>query len=314
MKKVLVIGGSYFAGRVFVEELAKEKDVEIHVFNRGRVPLRMAGVNEIVGDREDVAQIKRGIPGQEWDAVVDFCGYEPLQIRKMIGNVPGKIKQYIYISTTTVYEKSANFPVAEDAPKLSGPQRELGAAADYGYDKWRSECALREECERSAIAYTCLRPAIIYGYYNYAPRETYFFDLLRKREPIVIPDNEPALFSFIWVVDMARMIIGCIGESRAYNQAFNLASDELVSYPRIVEVLGEITGKNLEPVRMPVAEIERARIPLPFPLDEHLVYSGAKIQRLLNFGYTPFKIGMRGALKYYLTLQKQRQALLASQT
>jgi len=308
MKKVLVIGGSYFAGRVFVEELVKGEDVEIHVFNRGRSPLRMARVNEIVGDREDVSQIKQGIPAEDWDAVIDFCGYEPSHIEKMVGNVPGKIRQYIYISTTTVYEKSWNLPIVEDAPKLSGPQSGLGVAGDYGYDKWRSECTLREACEPRGIAHTCLRPAIIYGYYNYAPRETYFFDLLRKREPIVIPENGLSLFNFIWVVDMARMIIGCIGEERAYDQAFNLASDELVSYPGIVEALGKITGKKIEPVLMPVAEIERARIPLPFPLDEHLIYSGAKIQRLLNIDYTPFKTGMREALKYYLAVQKKCQA------
>ena len=305
MKKVLVIGGSYFAGRVFVEELRKKKDVEIHIFNRGHLRLGFDGVTEHRGDREDAAQIRSAIPEQDWDAVVDFCGYNPSHIEKMIANVPGKINQYIFISTTTVCQNSWELPIQEDAPKLSGPQPEMGSMANYGYDKWLAECALRQAGVRGGIAYTVLRPAIIYGFYNYAPRERYFFDLLREGKPLVIPQGGLALFSFIWVVDMAQLLIRCIGEEKVYNQDFNLSSDELVSYPRIVEVLEEITGKKIDVVYKSVDYINKEQIPLPFPLDEHLVYSGSKLQRLFNFDYTPFKTGMREAFEYYQMVQKK---------
>ncbi|MFZ3207415.1 MAG: NAD-dependent epimerase/dehydratase family protein [Geobacteraceae bacterium] len=307
MKKVLVIGGSYFAGRVFVEELVKEKDVDVHVFNRGRLKLGFGGVTEHRGDREDAAQIRSAIPEEEWNAVVDFCGYNPSHIETMLENLPGKIKQYIFISTTTIYQNSTDLPIREDAPKLPGPQPELGPLANYGYDKWRTECALQQICERKGIIHTILRPAIIYGFYNYAPREKYFFDLLREGKPFVIPEGGLSLFTFIWVVDMALMIIRCIGEEKSYNQAFNLSSDELVSYPRIVTVLEELTGKKIDVVRKSVDEINREQIPLPFPLDEHLIYSGSKLRRLLDFDYTPFKTGMREAFEYYQMVQKKRQ-------
>ncbi|MFA4910212.1 MAG: hypothetical protein WC649_04135 [Desulfobacteria bacterium] len=54
MKNILIIGGSYFVGRVFVEELVKEAGYSIYVVNRGNVPLNMEGVHEIVCDRNDV--------------------------------------------------------------------------------------------------------------------------------------------------------------------------------------------------------------------------------------------------------------------
>ena len=307
MKKILVIGGSYFAGRVFVEELIKTEDVAVHVFNRGRIQLGINGVAEHHGDREDAGQIHCAIPGEEWDAVVDFCAYTHSHVKLLLDSLQGKTKQYIFISTTTIYQNSWNLPIREDAPKVSGPQPELGPHASYGYDKWRAEHAVRQACARAGMSFTILRPAIIYGFYNYAPREQYFFDLLQRGEAVVIPDSRLALFSFIWVVDMARMIIRCIGEEKACNQEFNLASDELISYPRIVEVLEEITGKKIPVVRKPVAEINRERIPLPFPMDEHLVYSGAKLQRLLDFDYTPFAAGMRQTFNYYLMVLKKRQ-------
>ncbi|MBI5920511.1 MAG: NAD-dependent epimerase/dehydratase family protein [Betaproteobacteria bacterium] len=311
MKNILIIGGSYFAGRVLVEELAKDSDFAVHVFNRGRRTLSIAGVTELIGDREQAKQICHAIPDKEWDAVIDFCAYTPAHIKGILDNLPGKIGQYIFISTTSVYQKSWGLPIAEDAPLLAGPQPELGSYADYGYDKVRAESTLRQMCDSSATPYTILRPTIIYGYYNYAPRETYFFDLLRNHKPIVIPQHDLALFSFIWVVDMAQMIMRCINDPRTYKATFNLAADEFVSYSRIVEVLGEITGKRIEPVRMTVPEIERQGIPLPFPLDHHLIYTGAKIRQLFDFTYTPFRKGLREALKYYLMVQKQRGASAA---
>ncbi|MDD2736848.1 MAG: NAD-dependent epimerase/dehydratase family protein [Desulfuromonadaceae bacterium] len=307
MKKILVIGGSYFAGRVFVEELTKVKDVAVHVFNRGRIPLGISGVAEHRGDREDAGQIRRAISAEEWDAVVDFCAYTPSHVELLLNNLQGKIKQYIFISTTTIYQNRWNLPIREDALKVFGPQPELGPHASYGYDKWRAERVVQKASARTGMPYTILRPAIIYGFYNYAPREQYFFDLLQRGEAMVIPDGGMALLSFIWVVDMARLIIRCIGEEKALNQEFNLASDELVSYPRIIEVLEEITGKKIPVTRKSVEEINRERIPLPFPMDEHLVYSGAKLQRLLDFDHTPFTTGMREAFNYYLMVLKKRR-------
>lgn len=304
VKNVLIVGGSYFAGRVCVEELVKQPGVAVHVFNRGRKPLNMPGVSELKGDREAPDQIRDAIPAREWDAVIDFCAYAPSHVDLLLRHLPGSVRHYILISTTSVLKRTLSLPAAEDGPTLTGPDRALGAHGEYAFDKLRAERTAHETCRASGIALTVLRPAIIYGYYNYAPRESYFFDHLRNRTPLVVPSEDLALFSFIWVVDMAKLIVKCIGDERTHAETFNLASDELVSYARIVEVLEEITGRPIEPIRMPAVEIDRQGIPLPFPLSEHLLYSGAKIQRLFDFAYTPFKRGLREALKYYLLVAR----------
>jgi nucleoside-diphosphate-sugar epimerase len=61
-KNVLVIGGSYFVGRVFVEEISKEPGYSIHVMNRGNIPMRLKEVHEIKADRQNVNQIKKISP------------------------------------------------------------------------------------------------------------------------------------------------------------------------------------------------------------------------------------------------------------
>jgi 2'-hydroxyisoflavone reductase len=66
-----------------------------------------------------------------------------------------------------------------------------------------------------------------------------------------------------------------------------------------------VTGKNVSTTRLSLEEIERENVPLPFPLDEHLVYSGERIASVLNFRYTPFMEGMKETYRYYLLGRKK---------
>jgi hypothetical protein len=51
---------------------------------------------------------------------------------------------------------------------------------------------------------------------------------------------------------------------------------------------------------MAVEQINEEQFPLPFPLNEHLIYSGALSQGILGFQYTSFLGGMRETYRYYL--------------
>ncbi len=306
MKNILIIGGSYFAGRVLVEELLNAKGYNIFVYNRGNMLLNMNGVTELVGDRCDSNRIKEIIPDKEWDVVVDFCAYTPDHIEIMLNSIPGKLKHYIFISTTTIYDNILDYPIGEDAPKLSAPQKELGQYADYGYNKWLSECKLNDLCRKKKVPYTSFRPAIIYGEYNYAPRETYFFDLIKENKTVVLPDTELALFSFVYVTDVVKVIVKSFCNTDLFNKAFNISAPELVSYRRMIQVFEEISGKKINIEKRSVEEINKKGVPLPFPLNSHLIYSGTMIEEKLKFKYTPFLSGMKKTYEYYLLVQQNK--------
>ncbi len=303
MKNILIIGGSYFAGRIFVEEMLKTKDYNLYVFNRGHLPFNRKDVIELKGDREKIDDIKGKIPDLNWDALVDFCAYTPDHISKMISSLPGTLKHYIFISTTTIYENVLGLPVAEDAPKVMKVQPELGQYAEYGYNKWRAELRLKEECVKKGIEFTSLRPSIVYGEYNYAPRESWFFDQIRDEKPLVLPDPGLALFSFVYVLDLARILIKTILNENMFNLGLNVASEELVSYPRLYEVFKNVTNKDFETIDMDIETINSKRIPIPFPPDIHLVYSGKKLQDILGVKFTPLMDGMKRTYAYYQMVQ-----------
>ena len=300
-QNILIIGGSYFIGRVFVEELLKLQKFSIYVLNRGKMPLRKKGVCEIRCDRHKKEQLKQRVPPLNWHAVVDFCAYKPADISDLMSALPdGCVKQYIYISTASVYEKSDDFPIKEDHPKLSGPQSIVGEAGEYAYLKWLTEMELQNQADRKGIHFTSLRPAFIYGKYNYAPRESYFFNLIKKKETIILPDKNMALFSLVSVWDTAEIILGCIGNKDTFSQAFNVSAEELVSYSRLLDLIQTVTGESADVRRVSIKEIIDQRIPLPFPLEEHLIYCGDKIKKVLDFRYMKLLKGIKMTYPYFL--------------
>lgn len=299
MKNVLIIGGSYFAGRVFVQALSRFDQVKIHVFNRGHIPIGIDGVEQLLGDRDIPKDISENIPALDWHAIVDFCAYTPVHITSLIENIRGTIGHYIFISTTSIYAPTPNVPVLEEAPKVTGPQPELGEFAEYGYLKWLSECACERLCRQKDIPYTILRPSIIYGRYNYAPRESFFFDQVIADKPILIPENSNSFYSFVWVDDLAKILLICIKNDKTFGQAFNVASDEHISYSILVDKIEEVLGRPIKRRLVRMDDIITERIPLPFPPDDHLLYDGRKLKNILNFVYTPFIKGIGKTWQYY---------------
>jgi len=308
MYPVLIIGGSYFSGRVLVEEMLSKGIYQIFVFNRGHIPLKMKGVTELIGDRRDSRQIQDVIPVKDWHAVVDFCAYDPEDVARLICFLPGIVRHYILISTTSVYVSSQKLAIEEDFPKLTGSQPELGQYADYGFNKWLSECELIEKCSALGIFYTILRPAIIYGPYNYAPRESFFFDAMDRNEAVVIP-HEQSYYSFVYVVDLANIIMRCMQNPQVFNQAFNVCSEELISYSRIAQVLEELSGNTVRFIRKDIETIDLEQVPMPFPPVRNMTYCGSLIQHILEFEYTPFSNGMRDTYAYYQYVQNRRKDL-----
>jgi nucleoside-diphosphate-sugar epimerase len=233
--------------------------------------------------------------------VIDFCAYTPGDIETVLSVLPGnRVGHYVYVSTATLYAKTNVFPIKEASPKLQVPRPERGPIAEYGYNKWRAEIALEKCCKAKGIPHTSIRPAFIYGKYNYVPRESYFFDLMLKKEVIVMPKDGLSLFSFVSVWDLARILIGCLHNPRVQGGGFNAAGDELISYDGLLEVVESVTGVKPAVQRIPVDALHEKRISLPFSFQEHLIYSGKLIRDILNFHYTPFLEGMREIYRYYL--------------
>lgn len=299
--KILVLGGSYFYGRVFTMLAAKKH--EITVLNRGTYSMEDFGVRQIKGDRHDEKVLDQlAALKTEFDAVVDFCGYVPGDVASVVEHLPGKTKQYVFISTVDVYERGTGKFKNEEAPYENRSVE--GEAGEYIHGKVILEQELKEICRQKGIAYTVLRPAVLYGPYNYAPRESVFIQIALQNHLLPEITDAEGEFQFTYVKDGAEAIEKCLLNERTYGQAYNLCGDEVLDYRKFITGLeqaiqGDMTENSNEQsynrIQMTVQEAAAQGIPLPFAVyeGETELYSNEKSKKELGMVYTSFQEGMK---------------------
>lgn len=295
--KLLVIGGSYFYGRVFVMEAAKEH--EITVWNRGTYSMETFGVRQIKADRHE----RTAACIEDYDAVVDFCAYAPGDVQTTIENIKGKIGQYILISTVDVYERDPFSVRTEETPFEKRPLG--GEAGAYIAGKVVLEEEIRRICTMRNIPYTVFRPAILYGPYNYAPREAAYIQMLLTNHVLPRFTDADGRFQFVYVKDAAHAIMRGLGNEKAFGQAYNVCQDQVLTYDaffgtlRAVAEQEDLAGAVEVPLTVEQAMVQGVPVPFPATAAETHLCDNEKGKRELSLEYTDFEEGMRRTYKAF---------------
>lgn len=126
MKKVLVMGGSYFIGKKIAETLSTEFDVT--VLNRGtRQPA--PDVRTIICDRNDRESMKNSLDGKDFDFVVDVSGTNDEHCGILCESLDfSSMDAFVFISSSSVY----------DVEHLHAPFAENDALAENAFERFLS--------------------------------------------------------------------------------------------------------------------------------------------------------------------------------
>lgn len=288
-KKILIIGGTYFLGRVF-SILAYREGHELTFINRGRFSMKNLGehVHEFICDRHDTTRLQTLKLDTDYDVLVDFCAYTTGDIQTLCDALPCHFTHYIYLSTADVYERAPGRK-KEDAPlQTVEPSDEVGL---YTYRKMLLEKELIELQERNHFSYyTILRPAFVFGPYNYAPRESWFIQNVIQNHSVPYPSDSTGYFQMVYVKDAAEAILRCIQSEKSYNKAYNLSAPEILTYRTFLDELHQASDVPFTEQNITVVRSLAARIPFPFPLTEaeSELFDGSKLTDELGLKYTPF--------------------------
>ncbi len=277
--KFLIIGGTYFFGRVFTM-LAGEKH-ELHLIHRGTYSMKDFGVAEYILDRHDPAALE-AVETRHFDGVIDFCGYEPGDIRDFFTYFRGTFDRYIFVSTADVYERTVGAGRASILKKEDFPlerRRFGGEAGAYIANKVTLEQELKESCAQRGISYTIVRPSILYGPYNYAPREAEYIRRIVQEGVVCFPKDAGGAFQLVYVKDAALMLQALCENPETKNQAYNLCSDEILDYGDFLELLKASADREFRVEELPVSEMLRRAMFLPFPAtsEETQLCDGRKV-------------------------------------
>jgi 2'-hydroxyisoflavone reductase len=251
--RILVIGGIQFMGREVVRRLV-ERGHDVSVLHRQAGHDLGPEVGNLQADRGDIQTVARLLRDRPFDAVFDFAydwekGTTAEQVEAVARRCGEQLQRYVFMSSIAAYggglDLKENDPLApDDHPN------------PYVQHKASTERALFRMHAETGFPVATLRPPFVHGPRQPFYREQFFWDRLRDRRPIVLPDGGATPMQWAYVDDVAETCVRALDVPDAAGEAFNMAHVEPTTQRTFVEALARVAG--IEPVLVAVPR-ERIR-------------------------------------------------------
>ncbi len=242
--RILVLGGTSFAGRHLVE-LALAREHELVLFNRGRTGADLhPGVERVVGER---AGNLAGLRGRAFDVVVDMCGYFPADVDRSARLMSGAAARYLFVSSRSVYSDHSAPGANENSAVGELPP---GAPADEITEE--SYGPLKLGCERAAQAAfgdraLILRPGLIVGPYDPTGRFTYWPCRIAEGGDVLAPAPSDQPIQLVDARDLAAFALTLIERGDA--GTFDVVCPAgLLTLGGVIDACREASGSDARPV------------------------------------------------------------------
>ena len=288
MKKFLIVGGNQFVGKEIAKKFL-EKNYIVYVLNRG-TRKNIEGVFFLKADRNNYVEMENILKNIEVDIIIDVSAYTEEQVNILHKVMKNGFKQYILISSASVYNNIECTPVNEGCQ--TGENLIWG---DYAKNKYLAEQKTIENSNLYNFKYTIYRPFYIYGIGNNLDRENYFFSRIKYDLPIYIPSKNN-IIQFGYVEDLALAIESSINNSDFYNQIFNISGDEYVTMSEFIEICAKVINKK---TTIKYVDTEKSQIKVRdwFPFREVNLFGD--ISKLENTGFRNTYSLVQGLEKTY---------------
>jgi 2'-hydroxyisoflavone reductase len=323
-KRILILGGTGFIGPHQVR-YALSRGHEVTIFNRGRQKEDWPGhVEELLGDR-NTGDLK-ALEGRDWDVCIDNPTTLPMWVRDAAKVLKGKIKQYVFVSTISVYatndtpqdETAALLPYKGADPMAETQQTVAKGPMLYGELKAVSEAEARRQFGDAAT--TVIRPGLIVGPGDETDRFTYWPVRLSRAGEVLAPGDGTDAVQFIDARDLAEWIVrmaesGTPGTFNGTGPAKPLMMrsflKSVASGVRADPKLTWVSTKFLEDHKVHAWSDQPVWVP---GQGETAGFHHRSIVRALKAGltYRPLPVTAADTLAWFKTLPAERQAKLRS--
>lgn len=300
--KVLIIGGT---GNISmpVSRLAVQKGIDLYLLNRGNKREQPQGAHHIHADISDVEKVRTALEGHTWDCVADFIVFKPEQIERDFDLFKGRVKQYIFISSASAYQKPPASHIITESTPLTNPYWQ------YSRDKIACEDLMNRYYRQDGFPITIVRPSHTYdtviptavgGWDDYT-----LIDRMIRGEKVIVHGDGTSLWTLTHAEDFAKGFVGLLGNPTAIGHAFHITSDEALTWDRIYGIIGESVGVAPRIVHIPSDYLARFDADLSGSLigdkSNCAVFDNSKIKSFVpDFQATiPFREGIRRTIAWF---------------
>ncbi len=321
--KILLIGGSGTISTRITKRLFIQGHT-VYVLNRGNnseylstfceATSRTKGtLTHLTGDsynKENLAQVALSVlkDNEQFDAVIDFIAYKTEHIEKDFQVFNGKTKQFVFISSASIYQKPlSNYVITESTP-LSNPYWE------YSRNKIACEEFLMEKYRNEGFPITIIRPSHTYdkksiplGVHGKNGSWQVVKRMLEGKEVIIHGDGT-SLWTMTHAKDFAKAFCGLIGNIHAIGEAVQITGDETLSWNQIYECIARALSVELKAVHV---SSEFLALTSDFDLQGSLigdkansvVFDNTKLKRLVPGFHSSirFDTGIKTTINYLLS-------------
>lgn len=240
MKKVLVFGGNRFFGKKTVQKLI-QKGYDVTLANRGIHGDDFGDkVNRVKVDRQDARnQGWQEISQTNWDVVIDNICYTKEEAQIALDYLTGKVGQYIFTSSLSVYEGDhEGFKEIDFKPENF--QIDPSVELNYPIGKRQAEATFAAAPD---FPIAILRIPIVLDEDDYTERLHGYIRKTRNEETILFRDLT-AQMSFIKGSEVANVMLWLIEED--FKGIINASSKELISMNGLMNWIEEVV--KIEPL------------------------------------------------------------------
>ena len=235
-QRILVLGGTRFLGPAVVDA-ALRRGHTVTLFNRGKTdPGRFPKLETLIGDRDGKLD---ALKGRTWDAVVDTSGYVPRVVSDS-ATLLKDAKQYVFISTESVYSDTSKPGMDETAPVGTIPDPTIEKVTNESYGPLKALC---EQAAEKAMPgkVTNIRPGLIVGPDDPSDRFTYWPVRVAKGGEVLAPGTPSDPIQYIDVRDLGDWVVRTI-EERTFGVFNAVGPREELSMGRFLDACNQVGG------------------------------------------------------------------------
>ena len=318
--KALFIGGTGTISTAISKKLLAE-GWDLYLLNRGnRNDVLPEGAHTIiVEDVNDEAAVAEKIKDLSFDVVCDFIAFVPAQLERDYRLFNGKTKQFMFISSASAYQKPlSDYKITESTP-LANPYWE------YSRNKIACEEYLMKMYRENGFPVTIIRPSHTYDERSVplgAHGDNGSWQVVKRMlegKPVIVHGDGTSLWTMTHNSDFAKAFVGLMGNVHAIGEAYQITSDESLTWNQIYKIIADCLGVEYKPYYVPsdflhaVGKYDFAG-GLIGDKANSVVFDNAKLKRAVP-GFTAtvrLDMGMKQTVEYVLSLVFSWKAVTAS--
>ncbi len=245
--KILLIGGTGTISTAISQRLA-DLNHELYLLNRGNLNETLPShIQFIKADINNEKEAEEKLSGMEFDAVCDFIGFVKPQLERDYRLFNGKTRQFVYISSASAYNKPPRDYVINEGTSLANPYWE------YSRNKIECEEYLMKMYRENGFPVTIVRPSHTYceksvplgvhgknGSWQVIKR-------MLEGKPVIIHGDGTSLWTMTDSRHFAKGFIGLLGNPHTIGEAFQITSDETLTWNQIYKTIADCLKVKFKP-------------------------------------------------------------------